>query len=263
MIYGIDGFFDECLGLMPSRIAGCYMSPIPPVTVTGSGTSSSPYSLSGSGWIFKKHTTSTNHDFGYFECQNAILRDDPWQQYTTHLPSIRKTTDTETWMVTDMDLNPVATMPWGIDLYNYSYRMIVSASGAYIEIRFGYEKSTVEGTCIRIPCIPISNVQNSWSEYMYSGQREYDIQMRNLGGRQELTSGLMNTIGSTASTAGLGMMFGGVKGSNILKGAGATAGGNIVSSGLNYIVNNFRSPGNPNDEWSGFYAQQQQWEDYA
>ena len=264
LTYALNGFFDECLGLTPSRVTGCFLSPIAPKPYTGDGSQGSPIDLhDDNAWTVRTHDRDS-HTFGAFIGGASATLYKSYKEYSGSLSKQMRTGDTDRLVVTGFDGDVIATLPWGLSVRSYTYRMVVDAVGCYIAVRFDGLASRSEGLGVTIPCIPVDVTQNSWSEYNYSGMREYDIQMRQLAQREELVNGLANTLTSTASTAGLGMMFGGIKGTNLMRGAGATAGGGIASSLISYGLANFGGLRNgPLDEWGDFNAQEQRWEDYA
>ena len=250
--YTLNGLVDEYLGLMPSRIVGCFMSPIAPVSYTGTGSQSDPINMQGS-WYLNKVTGTQYGPWGYYVNSPAVP--DLYEEYSATLPTTMRTTDTDTLYVTGFDGEPLAALPWGLGVKGYTYRMTVDAVGAYVTVRFNGLKSRSEGLGVTIPCVAVSITQNSWSEYVYSGQRQYDKEMRNLQSVQELERGLTSAVTGAGEQAGLSTMFGGlntVKGRTMAKGGAITAGAAALGSAINFGA-----------DMLYFNNEYQHWEDYA
>lgn len=124
---------------------------------------------------------------------------------SSSLESPITTTDTVEWMMTDFTGNVFASVPWGITIKDYTYRVISTSASAYLEFRFiGGLDAKANGLCYTIPLPSVDIVSNSWSEYVYSGQRDYDIQQRKLATQQALVSGISGGMVNTAFTQALG-----------------------------------------------------------
>lgn len=135
------------------------------------------------------------------------------------------TTDTQEWVITDMTGHNVGSLPWGIPLTYYTVRTVVSAIGAYLQIRGRGLDSSLTGMEFTIPLQPIDIASNSWSDYVYSGQREYDIQQRKIANERSFEESMVGTVGSTVSNT----IFGGLSG----KGAVAVVSGlSTAASGI-------------------------------
>ena len=116
------------------------------------------------------------------------------------------TTDTVEWMFTDQTGVPVGTLPWGLKVKTYNIRNVISSTACYIEYRFDGIDSHVKGTSFIVPLPTVDIVSNSWSEYVYSGQRDYDIQQRKLASEQALTSGIISALTGGIDTAVMGAL---------------------------------------------------------
>lgn len=124
---------------------------------------------------------------------------------SSSLESPITTTDTVEWMMTDFTGNVFASVPWGLTIKDYTYRVISTSASAYLEFRFiGGMDAKANGLCYTIPLPSVDIVSNSWSEYVYSGQRDYDIQQRKLATQQALVSGISSGLVNTAFTQALG-----------------------------------------------------------
>lgn len=149
-------------------------------------------------------------DFGVVSGRQAMVyrKDGKCNEYSWSLPTDACTTDDEEMVILDLDGNPIATTPWGLSLKNYSMRCVLSTVSAYVQIRFDGKSSLAEGLCVNIPCPAVDVTSNSWSDYVYSGQRDYDIQQRKIASQQALVSGITGGLQNTVSTAVMGGLGG-------------------------------------------------------
>ena len=149
-----------------------------------------------------------------------------------------QTDDLREWMLTDMNGVPVGSVPWGMDCSNVTVRNVVSSTSAYLQIRADGVDSNSEGLEFNVPLPAVDVCSNSWSDYVYSGQRENDIYQRNVAAQQALlsgvTGGLMggvsNGVMSKASTGGFSAGIG-------LASAGLGIAGSVGSYALQQFWN--------------------------
>lgn len=131
--------------------------------------------------------------YGFY--RNDGMMDD----YSLSLPSPVATTDLEELVILDYNAIPVGTLPWGMTVQNYSVRNVVSSTSAYVQIRFDSLSSASEGLEFTIPLPSIDVASNSYSEYYFSGQRDYDIAQRKIAAEQALVGGITTAITGTVS----------------------------------------------------------------
>lgn len=131
-----------------------------------------------------------------------------FEEYTAELSSPVKTTDTERFVVTDQDGAVVGSIPWGLTVQSYTYRCVISASAGYVQFRFDGLNSSAEGLQFTIPLPTLDITSNSWSDYVYSGQRDYDIEQRRIARESALVEGLGGAISGGAQGAMLGALKG-------------------------------------------------------
>lgn len=192
-----SGLVDEDLGLAPSAIIACTVSPVAPFEYTGNGyDSNSPIVVSGSpAWAILP-----KGDVYVFEVSRVPTASNFYTEFSSTLPSSVITTDVDEYAVTGLDGAIAGTLPWGISVKDYTYRMIDDTSSFYIQIRFDGVDSSPEGLSFTIPLPLLAVTQNSWSDYVYSGQREYDINMRRLQTAQEMVNGLTGGVTTGINT---------------------------------------------------------------
>lgn len=149
-----------------------------------------------------------------------------YQEWTTDVDV--KTTDTSEAVLLDFDGNPVFSLPWGRGFTQCTVRNVITMTSAVIEVRFDGQDSRSDGTCaiIQLPSVDITS--NAWSEYVYSGQRDYDISQRKIAAQQALVSAVTGSLQNTVSTGVMGSLGGINKGA--LNEADRTFQDNIMAS---------------------------------
>lgn len=229
-----DGRWDELLGLSPNEITGCWLVPFFPTgSVSGGGTSANPYHVGlASGWEFASHGSGAKLR-SYFRNTTTLAA------IRSQFPAISKTispmTSTERGqlLVTSWDGEVIQEIPVGGQISAYTYRLVASPTGMAITFRFSAMDSRAEGLTATIPCPTMELSENAWSEYVYSGQREFDREMRQL---QTLQNGIQSAAGGALN----GAVMGGLGNIGAGAGVGLALGGATVSTALDYYMFNPR-----------------------
>lgn len=222
-----NGGFDELMGLNPDSMVSCFLSPIAPSNVIGSGTQSSPYQL---GAWYATSTGGTAH-FLYSENHKAF-------GYEEQVTVSSVSTDTDTYIVTGFNGETIGVLPWGITSTGCKARLVASATSIIMEIRFlltqySAQRSQAEGMVFDVPLPTVDVGSNAWSSYVYGGARQANIDSLRLQAESQAVSGGM----STATSALSGMMGGALMGAMagpLGIGAGAIIGG--VTSALGGVI---------------------------
>lgn len=236
-----SGQMDELLGLNPEAIGYAFISPFPPSSYTGTGTSGDPISLSNwQVWSWEEH-----------DCYAFQTDGQPFFDIQTNFPSgtlsAPMTTDTDIYMLMDMMGNIVGTLPWGFNAVGAKSRIVCDGTSACIVMKM-YENedassyqfaSPSEGLAftISLPAIPVTS--NAWSSYVYSGSRQAEMDARQLQAESQAVSGGISTGTSAISGAVTGALLGtaggpvGMLGGAVV-GALASAGTSLISTGANY-----------------------------
>ena len=128
-------------------------------------------------------------------------------EYSAVLSSAIATSDTKEYIITDVDGSVVGSFPWGLTVSEYTFRCVVSATSAYVQFRFNGLNSSAEGLQFSIPLPPLDISSNSWSEYLYSGQRDFDVTQKRIVRERSLVEGLAGGLAMGAQ----GAMLGGLK----------------------------------------------------
>lgn len=149
-----------------------------------------------------EHVTHDETEYGYL-----YSKTNRFYEYSGSLPAQIATTDTEQFVVTDLDGSVIGAIPWGLAVRDYTFRCVISSTAGYIQFRFDGLNSSAEGLQMTVPLPTFDITSNSWSEYNYSGQRDFDIEQRKLAREQALVEGLGSAIAGGAQ----GAMLGGLK----------------------------------------------------
>lgn len=109
--------------------------------------------------------------------------------------------DYRRYVLTDMRGDIVGELPIGSYHRNAMVRTEVSPTSAYIKFQFDGVNSIANNVEMNIPLTPVGIVSNSWSDYVYSGQRDYDITSKKLAREEALVNTVTGGINAFASNA--------------------------------------------------------------
>ena len=222
-----DGKVADRLGLDPDKIVGAWISPIPPFAMNATSAAAQIYTY-GSG-------PDERACFKFDQILNTK------SEYTCTYLTEKCTTDSEKWILVDLYGTPRLTAPWGIEWDTIKLILDIGTAGANLIVYLQDSSDTTdinEGriTTVPLPSIPI--LSNAFSSYVYSGQRDYDIQSRELQNQQQALNGIAGS-GQSAISGGIA---GGV--SKAGGAVGAVAGfatqiaGSLVGYGINTVYGN-------------------------
>lgn len=184
--------------------------------------------------------------YSYNGTQAVVVNDN--SRYDTFSATVElETTDTREAVMLDMDGNPVWSLPWGRKISSLQVRPVISMVSAFLELRADGADSRADGTCAVIPLPSVDITTNSWSSYVFSGQREYDIEQRRIAAKQALIQGITGAAESTVSAGIMGGIGAGVTGSQAsqiaelingtkIGGRGSAAKKAQMISGINGII---------------------------
>ena len=228
----LSGYWDEYLGIDPKTVTGCWISPTPPVAVSdisGTGRASDgltmPPTISDGLWV-----PIDNGSYAWWYRLKTM------GLYESTLPEIPGTvsassTEVSQLAVVNFDGEVLQEIPVGATLSSYTYRTVLGPTEASIVIRFDGKLSRSEGLAVTVPLPTLDLSENAWSSYVYSGEREFEKDMRQM---QSMQSGIQSIAGG----AGQGAIFGGF--GNMGAGWGAlagAAGGAITMATDAYVFN--------------------------
>lgn len=215
-----SGKWVSMLGLSTTKIKGAWVINYDPIVTTGSGLKDSPIQVTTQGF-FEYHTHGSGATkTGWIEESTHRL-----DEFTISTDPIA-TGDVVKYVLTGVDGETIGELPWGRTVTELRFRLIVSANTCYTQVRTDINGHS-EGTCFSIPATILDMNENAWSDYNYSGQREYDVNAKSLQAREKLTGSLIST---GLSGAIMGQAFGGPLG------AGIGAVGGLATAGVDYAM---------------------------
>ena len=215
-----SGMLEEYMGIAPSSIIGVYFSPVPPVPETIIG--------------FSHYTPSQGLNFGWHNYAAGVV---PPETYHITFGNEIATGDNEKYVVTDPIGTVYGTLPWGQAADRVVASVDVGSSGAWLNLEFkngAVSEEYGEGRKMQLPLISAPITSNALSEYVLSGQQEYDRTTARIQQEQNLKSGI---AGIGTSVIG-GAVAGTVAAPGIGTIAGAAAGPALGAIGLaaNYFI---------------------------
>ncbi len=240
----MSGALPSILGIVSTSIDGAWVSPINPLN---EGT----YTISGDTFNchYQDYSLQKGATYGAIQCigynaqELSVL---PYKEVEIDLINTYRTTDLVTYSIADVYGNVVGSAPYDLAFTKLSCVLDIGNVSATLKVTFNTTTGTLgnktsEGMTVTIPLpsVPISS--SAYSDYVYSGQRDYEMDMKSLQNEQTAAHGLSGAIGGAAIGAVLGSVLP-VAGT----GAGAAIGGALaggatgaVSAGINYAVDEF------------------------
>lgn len=210
------GQIEEVLGVDPSSIQGFWACPFAPFTDNDvfDGPTCSVY-YAGSG---RSANTSTR------TLDDAIQTD-----------------DTRKILFTDPSGAAMYTAPWGIPVKTVVMWFDIGTSSAMLNVYLGStaapisEKAGAEGRLFSWPLPSLPVTSNAWSEYNYTGQREYDIRNREIQRNQNAVNGISGAATGAIGGAMTGAIVGAAGGPiGAAAGAAIGLGASLLGTGLTY-----------------------------
>lgn len=216
------GYLSDIFGIRPSQINGIWLTDIPPLKLNYNGRF---YETSGD-WTYVRKADSGGTYYGYFE---GYLRPYNYDYETTFTDPI--TADEEhQYSIVDMEGNICYSLPYGMTVNKVESNLIVTPTTCCQIFIFDFDgiyerRNSSLGLVALIPCPVIPVLSNAWSEYNYSGERQYDIDMRTL----QTETGAVKQIAAGVGTGSMMGAFG--PGGLLIGGIGGAVGGTT-----NYLV---------------------------
>lgn len=217
----IRGRWDEMWGLDPASVSGVWISPMAPVIYSGSGTASDPIVLTEGPWTYWSHTEEHIYGFLKYNGQESVFG--PSMIRSGTLSDVTPD-DTHKWYFEGLDGEVLGEIPYGMHPQYYTARLVMSTTSCYIQYRLSEEDSNEhitsryvdsahgEGLCFTVPCTPLDLSSNAMSSYLYSGQREYDMNARNLESDHALVQGQLDMVNNGLMGVVAGAAVGGPAG---------------------------------------------------
>ena len=186
-----DGKLEELMGLQSNSIIGAWFSPIPYQDISDD---------------FITHNQTSGRYWWETDAGN------PAKSCYELLASVAlSTTDIQKFMIVDPMGTIYGTLPWGIEFDGYQASLDVGSGSAFLNVNMTYHGAVIrnQGMNYQIPLISAPITSNNRSDYILSGQQEYDRTTAAIQQEQNLKSG----IASVGTSAIGGAIAGGVSGS--------------------------------------------------
>lgn len=247
------GRLDEVFGIDPDSIIGAWLSPICPGRGVTWDDENSRWTLGLGGTVIDGATFSGISDNNLYVYAN--------ETEIAFSPAIG-TDDTKTYVITDMQGNIAGSLPYGVEFSKIRILTDINSSGGYLivygvsddlyadytptDIGFNRAKgaslklAAAAGCAWTIPLMQLPIGSNAWSSYVYSGQRDYDIESARLSREQQAINGITGALGGAVSGALTGALVGSAGGPiGAVGGAAIGAGTQLAGVGINYAVSGY------------------------
>ena len=238
----MSGALPSILGITSTSIDGAWVSPICPLNTND-------FYISGTTINCHYQNFSIKHgtNYGAIMCvgENAgELNYLPYTEYSVSLSNL-KTTDLVTYAMTDVYGNVVGSAPYDLEFSKLDCTLDLGNVSATLKVTLNKNSDkglkTSEGMTITIPLptVPISS--SAYSDYVYSGQRDYEMELKSLQNEQNLAHGLSGAIGGAVmgAIAGSVLPVAGTTAGAVVGGAAAGGITGAASAGINYAVDEF------------------------
>ena len=222
-VYG--GLIEERLGLNANAVIGAWVGPMP-------ASLSDVYTHTAGG-----HTYAA---YEYFNSGSTVVAPFDMGEHV-------KTDDLVKYVFEDTTGTEMFTAPWGLQFRYIIEQIDVGSSGAnvmfYLATKDEYDAAAgdmkllshaAEGRLFSFPLPALPVTENAWQSYNYTGERAYDIQMREIQKNQNAINGIAG-VGTSA-------IGGAIAGSMVLPGLGTIAGAvagiatGAISTATNYVT---------------------------
>ena len=189
-----EGKLEEYMELPSDSIVGAWFAPIPYDTRTDD-----------------KKVTAPNTGYVWWEVP-AGSRPKSYTETISLTP--QKTSDSYKWLIVDPMGTTYATIPWMMEFDGYKAALDIGTSGAFVNVDITKAGATTvgEGMNFQIPLIAAPITANNLSDYVLSGQQQYDRTMAQIQSQQNLKSGVASSGNSALGGLLGGAMVGGPAG---------------------------------------------------
>lgn len=224
-VYG--GLIEEKLGLDPRSVVGAWVAPMP-----ASLSSIYTHTVGGVTYAAYEYFNSGSTVSAVFDMNNHVQTDDLIK-----------------WVFEDTTGTEMFTAPWGLAFRYIIEQIDVGSSGAnvmfYLATKTEYDAAAgdmskfthaSEGRLFSFPLPALPVTENAWQSYNYTGERAYDIEMREIQKNQNAINGIAG-VGTSA-------IGGAIAGSMVLPGPGTVAGAVAgIATGAISTVTNYATSG--------------------
>lgn len=240
----MSGALPSLLGIVSSAIDGAWVSPINPLNDNTYVIQGDTFNCHYQDYSLQKGTTyGAIQCIGYNAQELSVL---PYKQVDIDLINTYKTSDLVTYSIADVYGNIVGSAPYDLGFSKLSCVLDIGNVSATLKVTFNTSSGTLgnktsEGMTVTIPLpnVPISS--SAYSDYVYSGQRDYEMNLKSLQNEQTAAHGLSGAIGGAVIGAIVGSIIpvGGTTAGAVVGGAAAGGLTGAASAGINYAVDEF------------------------
>lgn len=232
------GRMEEFFGLDPEAIIGAWLSPF---LVADSGT---PYTHVET--VEGVTTYHAAYQIGNVQSSAINYHD---------LGADVMTDDSSKWVFYDVTGAEMFTVPWGLPFRYIIFQIDAGSVGCSMQIYLMDEAEAdsltdgqgnidfkggtkaAEGRLFSFPLPTLPVTQNAWASYNYSGQRDYDIQAREIQKNQNAVNGIAGVGTSAIGGAVAGSMV--APGPGTIAGAVGGAASALFGTALNYFTSGY------------------------
>ena len=240
----LSGALPSLLGLQSASIDGAWLSPMPPLLP-------SAYEIIKEGAVIWFSASSimahikTHDDKSMFVLSNFddSINAPPYAWDIIDLSSEVRTDDKTVYAITDTYGNVVGMSPYSLPVHSLiafvdvgsiscTLKVVLAESGSLpVGEICGLHTSEGRTVTVPLPTVPISS--NASSDYMLSGQRDYEMQLRELQSERQAVNGI-----SGVATGAIGGAIAGsvVPGAGTVLGALAGGIGSALGVGIQYLT---------------------------
>lgn len=204
------GQIEEAMGIDPSRIQGFWLAPFRP-------------------WTYGKVRDLAGASV--YEVTNVLSGNTNTKTLTESV----QTDDKRKIVFTDPTGAEMLTAPWGISFKTIVTWFDIGTSAAALCVYLGEtntpveERKGAEGRFFSFPLPSLPVTENAWSSYVYSGQRDYDLQQKAIQRDRSAVNGIAGigtqaiggALAGTAAAPGAGTAVGAIAG--LVSGIAGTA----------------------------------------
>lgn len=239
----------EKFGIPSTNVKGCWVSSFFPFGKTGVTYNNGYYEFPSTFGPVMTHTSGgVDRACIVHEIANGFL-----QFFSADYTNAQRTfvsNDTEKVILIDGYGTPHLTLPYGFECKYAAIKTDIGATEAYHSVILSeqpitnlsqfYEaklKAIEEGRYVNIPLAPVAVASNALSDYIVSGQRDYDIETRRMDQEKSAWQGALGIGGSIAGGTVSGALAGGGAGAAVGAIAGTVSG--TVGTVANYWLTDY------------------------
>ena len=229
----MSGHLDEWYGILPETVNGVWLSPymFDVSEISGPGTLGDPINITNANaylTVINVGGGGTGSGIGFV----ANNRGTPVKKTITISSDPICSTETEKYVLLDVDGSKILELPYGYEFTSVDVYPIFEADSAAMIFSFKNELAGRAEGMVAVAPLPVLPVNtNALSEYVYSGQREYDREARTIASNASAWK-------SSASGGGQGAMMGAFGPAGAAVGILGGVSGGLINYGVEMLYQN-------------------------